>query len=124
VTAPDPRPYAGPGDLVTAADVAEWLEGMRTLMVGALPDVPLSAPAAVDVTVELLMRHLAARLDRERRQACERGWQAHAAASRQRGRQAREARQKGWTEWAAQRERERAHHMARALAFRAAARAR
>ena len=47
----DPRPYAGPTDLVTAADVLAWLEEMRTLMVGALPDVPLSAPAAVDVTI-------------------------------------------------------------------------
>jgi hypothetical protein len=108
MTAPDPRPYAGPGDLVTAADVAAWLRERAE-------EEPRS-------TAWYLHDRLAARLDRERRQACERGWQAHAAASRQRGRQAREARQKGWTEWAAQRERERAHHMARALAFRAAAR--
>jgi hypothetical protein len=105
VSAPDPRPYAAPGDLVTAADVAAWLRENAPRYYGD------GVADALD-----------ARLDRERRQACERGWQAHAAASRQRGRQAREARQKGWTEWAAQRERERAHHMARALAFRAAAR--
>jgi hypothetical protein len=105
MTAPDPRPFAAPGDLITAADVAAWLRENAPRYYGD------GVADALD-----------ARLDRERRQACERGWQAHAAASRQRGRQAREARQKGWTEWAAQRERERAHHMARALAFRAAAR--
>jgi len=57
MTAPvDPRPYAGPTDLVTAADVAEWLEA----------EFPW--PTMVYVRAELI-----ARLDRERRQACRRG---------------------------------------------------
>ena len=112
----DPRPYAGPTDLVTAEDVAEWLRerAERALLGNCHPPTHVLHYALVD---------LRARLDRERRQACERGWQAHAAASRQRGRQARKARGKGWAEWAAQRESERAHHMRLALAFRAAARA-
>lgn len=113
MTAPDHRPYLLPADLVTAADVARWLR----VAPAADPDgSDYGAVARVAVRLE-------AALDRERRQACERGWQAHAAASRQRGRQARDARAKGWAEWAAQRESERAHHMRLALAFRAAARA-
>jgi hypothetical protein len=128
MTAPDPRPYAAPGDLVTAADVARWLRERAAEWradARAHPEVGarlVRLDYGGAVTLDDALADLRARLDRERRQACERGWQAHAAASRQRGRQAREARQKGWTEWAAQRERERAHHMARALAFRAAAR--
>lgn len=68
MTAPDPRPYAGPTDLVTAADVLAWLEeqakahrlGMRYRVVASPSWGTIAA-------------HLRARLDRERRQACRRG---------------------------------------------------
>jgi hypothetical protein len=59
VSAPDPRPYAAPGDLVTAADVAAWLRERAE-------EEPRS-------TAWYLHDRLDARLDRERRQACRRG---------------------------------------------------
>ena len=51
----DPRPYAGPTDLVTAADVARWLV-----------DYPGSCAAQASIDLH-------ERFDRERRQACRRG---------------------------------------------------
>ena len=60
MTAPDPRPYAAPGDLVTAEDAAAFV---RTYVVDPDTERDLS-----DV-----YNHLERRLDRERRQACERG---------------------------------------------------
>ena len=62
----DPRPYAGPTDLVTAADVVEWLRerAERALLGNCHPPTHVLHYALVDLT---------ARLDRERRQACERG---------------------------------------------------
>lgn len=55
----DPRPYAGPTDLVTAADVAEWLV-----------DYPGSCAAQASIDLH-------ERLERERRQACRRGARYH-----------------------------------------------
>lgn len=62
----DPRPYAAPTDLVTAADAAEWLRerAERALLGNCHPPTHVLHYALVD---------LRARLDRERRQACERG---------------------------------------------------
>ncbi len=60
VTAPDPRPYAAPGDLVTAADAAAFV---RTYVVD--PDTEWDLSDAYN--------YLERRLDRERRQACRRG---------------------------------------------------
>ncbi len=58
----DPRPYAGPTDLVTAADVAEWLDTLHK-----------GPPAERIFGVQDAVAALDARLDRERRQACRRG---------------------------------------------------
>ena len=70
----DPTPYAGPGDLVTAADVARWLEEMGPMMGSiAPPGVRLFAGVAAEATAGLLAHELRARLERERRQACRRG---------------------------------------------------
>ncbi len=68
MTAPvDPRPYAGPGDLVTAADVARWLH--------EIDDDDITGGDPMWLTIS----RLDARLDRERRQACRRGrWRAGA----------------------------------------------
>ncbi len=57
----DPRPYAGPGDLVTAADVARWLH--------EIDDDDITGGDPMWLTIS----RLDARLDRERRQACRRG---------------------------------------------------
>ena len=59
----DPRPYAAPTDLVTAADVLAWLV--------AIPPCPYDEAGAWDETD--LANELTLRLDRERRQACRRG---------------------------------------------------
>ncbi len=108
----DPRPYAAPTDLVTAADVAEWLRerAERALLGNCHPPTHVLHYALVD---------LRARLDRERRQACRRGCTAmlHEALV-WRGAE-RESADEYWVE--------RYHHgrrecLARALAFRAAAR--
>ena len=127
MTAPDPRPYAAPGDLVTAADVAEWLrehaaewraDARAHPEVGARM-VRLDYGGAV--TLDGALSDLTARLDRERRQACRRGSLAefHAAC--------RERVRERWrftspTDAANARKR-RARSLTRALAFRAAARA-
>lgn len=76
MTAPvDPRPYAGPADLVTAADVAEWLD---TLHKGPPDERIFGVQDAVAALDE--------RLDRERRQACRRGalacWRRFACVAR------------------------------------------
>ena len=60
MTAPDPTPYLLPTDLRTAEDVARWLRARDEAHEGA--ETLADAVAA-----------LRARLDRERRQACERG---------------------------------------------------
>ena len=82
LTTPDPRPYAAPTDLVTAADVAEWLN-----------EQALSAPAepipvfSLHWVLATTRTKLLARLDRERRQACRRGalacWRAFAGEARE-----------------------------------------
>ena len=67
LTAPvDPRPYAGPTDLRTAEDVARWLRERadRDLRANCHPSAFVLHYAHAD---------LRARLDRERRQACRRG---------------------------------------------------
>ena len=61
MTAPDPRPYAAPTDLVTAADVARWLH--------EIDDGDITGGDPMWLTIS----RLDARLDRERRQACRRG---------------------------------------------------
>lgn len=61
MTAPDPRPYASPTDLVTAADVLAWLGDLDE-------DGIMGAPP-----VWAVVQRLRERLDRERRQACRRG---------------------------------------------------
>lgn len=104
MTAPDHTPHLLPTDLRTAEDAARWLS-----MQG-------------NYSALMLASFLRDHLDRERRQACERGWWAQARLAQTRGRWASEARSVGHTEWAALRESERAHHMKLALAFRAAAR--
>ena len=64
MTAPvDHRPYAGPGDLVTAEDVARWLR--------SIPHTGRPWPNECPVCSAMLL--LTERLDRERRQACRRG---------------------------------------------------
>jgi len=62
----DPRPYAGPTDLVTAADVARWLRERadRDLRANCHPSAFVLHYAHAD---------LHERLERERRQACRRG---------------------------------------------------
>ena len=62
MTAPDPTPYAAPTDLVTAADVALWLDTLHQ-----------GPPSARIFGVQDAIAALDARLDRERRQACRRG---------------------------------------------------
>ena len=57
----DPRPYAAPTDLVTAADVARWLH--------EIDDADITGGDPMWLTIS----RLDARLDRERRQACRRG---------------------------------------------------
>jgi hypothetical protein len=102
MTAPDPRPYAGPGDLVTAADVAAWL-------------VDYPSNDAAQASIDLVER-----LDRERRQACRRGCFAMAHEARV-WRAAERESCRGET-WAAVYRERRTAAVRRALAFRAAAR--
>lgn len=64
----DPRPYAGPTDLVTAEDVARWLDDRAM----ASPPEPVPQYSR-HWTLELAWAALDERLDRERRQACRRG---------------------------------------------------
>ena len=110
MTAPDPTPYAAPTDLVTAADVAEWLDTLHQGPIDARIFGVQDAIAALD-----------ARLDRERRQACRRGALAEWRRARELVRWAGAYRNASWA-W-----REIApslwRYLSRALAFRAAARA-
>ena len=102
----DHRPYAAPTDLVTAADVARWLV-----------DYPGSCAAQASIDLH-------ERLDRERRQACRRGCFAHfsdACVHRQNERALFPMLEPEWATTAGECRRESIH---RALAFRAAARAR
>ncbi len=62
MTAPDPTPYLLPTDLRTAEDVARWLDTLHK-----------GPPAERIFGVQDAVAALYARLDRERRQACERG---------------------------------------------------
>lgn len=109
MTAPDPRPYAAPGDLVTAADAAAFV---RVYVVD--PDTEWDLSDAYN--------YLERRLDRERRQACRRGaldaWRS--ACELVRWARSRRANDWAWLEI----EGPLAHRLTRALAFRAAARAR
>lgn len=129
MTAPvDPRPYAGPTDLVTAADVARWLESR---------DRGSKAAGWRIVRLSTVVTDLRARLDRERRQACRRGalacWRRFACVARSWGERplTRAAmRDCAWSpEWPFPAARVLAaqamiQDLTRALAFRAAARAR
>ena len=110
LTAPDPRPYAAPTDLVTAADVLAWLV--------AIPPCPYDEAGAWDETD--LANELTLRLDRERRQACRRGCFAEAHEAYM-WRAAERESCRGET-WAAVYRERRACALRRALAFRAAAR--
>lgn len=100
----DPRPYAGPTDLVTAADVAEWLDTLHK-----------GPPAERIFGVQDAVAALDARLDRERRQACRRG----ALACWREAKRLATSPQPETIYWP-----DVAEYVARALAFRAAARAR
>ena len=111
----DPSPYAGPTDLVTAEDVAEWLRerAERALLGNCHPPTHVLHYALVD---------LRARLDRERRQACRWGALAHfrdACVHRQNERALFPMLEPEWAATAGECRRE---SIRRALAFRAAAR--
>ena len=109
MTAPiDPRPYAAPTDLVTAADVARWLH--------EIDDGDITGGDPMWLTIS----RLDARLDRERRQACRRGCFAEAHEAYM-WRAAERESCRGET-WAAVYRERRACALRRALAFRAAAR--
>lgn len=111
---PDHTPYLRPGvDLITAEDACAWLDGLT------------SGPARERI-YGVLDAHaaLSLRLDRERRQACRRGALAvFREACRERERE-RDAQRLFDDDRAAKTYRMfRLHHLRRALAFRAAARA-
>jgi hypothetical protein len=107
----DHRPYLRPGvDLITAEDVAGWLRGPAWH----------TPPPLAHVSLGYVTRVLDARLDRERRQACRRGALAEWREFRA------EAGNVDWISesldvWGNRRRALRA--LSRALAFRAAARA-
>ena len=112
----DPRPYAAPTDLVTAADVARWL---REQIYEWDADCDTANPRQVVTCVALALER---RLDRERRQACRRGCFAHfrdACVHRQNERALFPMPEPEWPTTAGECRRESIH---RALAFRAAAR--
>ena len=116
MTAPvDHRPYAGPTDLVTAEDVARWLDERAM----ASPPEPVPQYSRHWI-LELAWADLHARLDRERRQACRRGCFAEAHEAYM-WRAAERESCRGET-WAAVYRERRACALRRALAFRAAAR--
>ena len=111
----DPSPYAGPTDLVTAADVLAWLEEH----VKEYDEDAIAPPREVLVTAYYT---LTARLDRERRQACRWGALAHfrdACVHRQNERALFPMLEPEWAATAGECRRE---SIRRALAFRAAAR--
>lgn len=139
MTTPDHRPYLLPTDLRTAEDVAEWLRDWRSTATDAELIAVVDWIHAYDVqdlrgthdlAPELACLALRARLDRERRQACRRGaayhWRAACrimrASKDRRGR--RRDKEIAAAVWAGDHS---AHpllaHLAAALAFRAAARA-
>ena len=111
MTAPDPRPYAGPTDLVTAEDVARWLH--------EIDDGDITGGDPMWLTIS----HLEARLDRERRQACRRGARSSFSDAATLMRCYALNRTLGVIRDMAS-EDAIAHYLTRALAFRAAARAR
>ncbi|HQY59843.1 MAG TPA: hypothetical protein PK141_00475 [Polyangiaceae bacterium] len=131
MTAPDPRPYAAPTDLVTAEDVARWLREWRSTatdreLIAAVDWIHAyevqDLRNAHDLAQELASQALDARLDRERRQACRRGCFAHfrdACVHRQNERALFPMLEPEWATTAGECRRESIH---RALAFRAAAR--
>ena len=110
MTAPDPRPYAAPTDLITAEDVARWLDTLHQ-----------GPPAERIFGVQDAVAALDARLDRERRQACRRGALAEWR---------RFCDEAGGIDWTGEsldvwgNRRRALNALSRALAFRAAARAR
>ena len=142
MTAPvDPTPYALPTDLVTAEDVLAWLLGWRSNatdreLIAAVDWVHAYAVQdlrnAHDLAPELAYLALRARLDRERRQACRQGaltaWR-FACGQRAIERDWRKATpdefqsREDLDEWAALAHEDRVTEVRRALAFRAAARA-
>lgn len=80
MTTPDHTPYLADGDLRTPQDVLEWLDTQRNMALDALRDryrvVASERRPYREVFDEItyrLVRGLAERLDRERRQACRRG---------------------------------------------------
>lgn len=113
MTTPDPTPYAAPTDLVTAEDVARWLrEQIDEYDIHAI--MP-PREVLVVTTIALLER-----LDRERRQACRRG----CIAMFREACILREAERDAPVElWRARYHGQRREWLIRALAFRAAARA-
>ena len=130
MTAPDPRPYAAPTDLVTAADVLAY----QLTLLDPDPDIDLTHAIIGPWTVTLPQAIIltAFRLDRERRQACRRGaltaWR-FACGQRAIERDWRKATpdefqsREDLDEWAALAHEDRVTEVRRALAFRAAARA-
>ena len=106
----DHRPYAGPTDLVTAADVAEWLDTLHQ-----------GPPAERIFGVQDAIAALDARLERERRQACRRGARMNFADAATLMRCYALNRTLGVIRDTAS-EDAIAHYLIRALAFRAAAR--
>lgn len=105
----DPRPYAAPTDLVTAADVARWL---REQIYEWDADCDTANPRQVVTCVAIALER---RLDRERRQACRRG----ALVNWREARRLAASPQPETIYWP-----DVAVYLTRALAFRAAARAR
>lgn len=122
---PDHRPYLRPGvELITAEDVADWLD---TLHHGPIADRIYGVQEAVAA--------LDARLDRERRQACRRAavdaWERFAGEVRSWGRRPAWAAAMSAAVWDGTGDAARARcaermlrDLAQALAYRAAARAR
>lgn len=111
MTAPDHRPYLLPADMRTAEDVARWLHERAERALHA------TTPPSV-LALHYVHADLRARLDRERRQACRRGCFAMFRESHV-WREAERACHPG--EWRDEYRKRRATCLARALAFRAAA---
>ena len=119
---PDHTPYLRPGvDLITAEDACAWLDGLT------------SGPARERI-YGVLDAHaaLSLRLDRERRQACRRAVARHFAEAREHREGERDWSDSGTSEtfprellddWARGARECRTESLKRALAFRAAARA-
>ena len=84
MTTPDPTPYLLPTDLRTAEDVLAWQADCVLAWVPEHSDGRMPAGSLVQL--------LAARLDRERRQACRRGYEAEIQQARYHKNMEREAR--------------------------------